>query len=199
MAKTFLFDIGNVILFFDFQIAAQKIASESNLSPADALKEVSPLTDDLETGLLDPETFIEKASFKIGYSGTQDRFREAFEAIFELNESMVQFITERHAEGASLHLLSNTNGIHVPYFESAYRVFDLFEGRIYSHQVGCMKPDPEIYEITINQLGINPSETIYIDDLPANCEAGRQVGLTTIPYQRGHHECFLSSYRNLIA
>lgn len=193
MPDAYLFDIGNVIITFDFGKAARKLAAHSGLAAEHALPLVAPLTVDLELGRLTPDEFIKAASELIGFTGDASFFRTAFEDIFELNLPMVAFIEERKAEGSPLYLLSNTNGIHAPFFEATYPVFDLFDGRIYSHEVKMMKPDPEIFEVAINRLKIIPERTLYIDDLPANCAAGRESGLLAIPYFIGRHDDFLEA------
>lgn len=187
MPSAALFDIGNVILFFDFGKAARKIESLCPFSAEEIFQKVQPLTPPLERGELTPGEFFDHASQRIGYQGDRDFLRESFEDIFELNQPVVDWIEELDADGVPLFLLSNTNGIHVPFFESNYEVFSRFQGRIYSHEVGTMKPDREIYRITIETLGIDPAQTIYIDDLPENCEAGIEAGLQALHYDPANH------------
>lgn len=197
MPDAYLFDIGNVIITFDFSKAARKLAPYSTVPADEALPLVAPLTVELELGHLTPEEFIAAASQQIGFTGDSAFFRSAFEDIFELNHLMVAFINEVKSKGAALYLLSNTNSIHVPFFEAAYPVFDLFDGRVYSHEVGLMKPDPAIYEVAKDSLSLVPERTLYIDDLPANCVAGRAAGFPTVPYSAAHHDEFLEAVAQL--
>ena len=193
MSHAYLFDIGNVIITFDFGRAARKLAPLAAVEAEEALRLVTPLMQDLELGRLSPEAFVARASEKIGYKGDPDFFHRAFADIFELNQPMVEFIEQRKAAGASLYLLSNTNGIHVPFFESTYPVFGHFDGRVYSHEVGLMKPDPQIYALACETLSLVPERTIYIDDLAANCEAGVAAGFLTVPYSHTAHDDFLAA------
>lgn len=191
MPSAYLFDIGNVILRFDFRKTLSRLAPDLTLSPEEALQQVGDLNLRFEKGLLEIDEFIEEASRKTGYRGTKDEFRAAYEDIFDLNKSIESFASAKMKEGTPCFLLSNTNAIHVPYFTSRYPVFSGFQGAIYSHEVGCMKPDQEIYEAAINQLGLTPRETIYIDDIAANCGAGREAGFLAIQYHADRHEDFL--------
>ena len=193
MPDSYLFDIGNVIITVDFTIAARKIASLATVSPEEMPAVLSPFAIDLELGNLTPEAFIEAASERIGYTGDPESFRDAFADIFELNHPMVTFIESLKEEGKPLFLLSNTNGIHVPFFEMTYPVFGLFDGRIYSHEVGLMKPDPAIFELVKSSLPLDPARTIYIDDLTANCEAASAAGFHAVPYAATRHDEFLEA------
>jgi len=55
-------------------------------------------------------------------------------------------------------------------------VLELFEAALSSHQLGCYKPDPEIYERAFAALSVEPRQVIFFDDLPANVEAARDAG-----------------------
>lgn len=198
MPDAYLFDIGNVIITFDFRISAGKLAGEAAVSAEEILSLVSPLTIDLELGRLSPEQFIAEASARIGYTGTPERFHAVFADIFELNEPMAAFIAELKAAGTPLYLLSNTNAIHAPFFEATYPVFGLFDGGIYSHEVGLMKPDPAIYERVKSDLRLVPERTVYIDDNAANCVAGEAAGFLSIPYDVKRHEDFLEAVAKLL-
>ncbi len=182
-----LFDIGNVIIAFDFRRAVNRLQADCVLGPEEALSSLMPLVPELETGRMAEAEFIREASGRIGYRGTAAEFQAAFEDIFDLNEPIVALVESLRQRGLRLCLLSNTNGIHVPFFESHYPVFGHFVGRIYSHQVGVMKPDPRIFEITIERLGLEPARTLYIDDLEKNCAAGEEAGFWTHCYDRARH------------
>jgi len=197
MISAFLFDIGNVIIHFDFSKAAHRIAPSCEVAPEEALERVATLTPPLERGELTVDEFVAEASSRIGFSGTPRQFLEAFEDIFELNQPIVELIESLHAEGYPLHLLSNTNAIHVPFFESTYSVFEAFSGRIYSHEVGFMKPDPEIYECAIQTLDLDPATTVYLDDRPENCEGGDRAGLCSLIYEVSRHQEVLEEIARL--
>ncbi len=194
----FLFDIGNVILPFDFTISARRIAGHSRATAEEILALVSPLTVDFELGRMSVDDFIATASERIGYTGEPDFFRSAFADIFDPNLPMVAFVESLKAEGVPLYLLSNTNGIHAPFFEAAYPVFGLFDGGIYSHEVGLMKPDPEIFELAKTTLSLDPARTVYIDDLAANCEAGAAAGFRSVVYARDRHGEFLEAVAGML-
>ncbi|MEO0414313.1 MAG: HAD family phosphatase [Verrucomicrobiota bacterium] len=195
MSYSLLFDIGMVIVRFDFAKAAAAVSQHCSLGPEAIFLAVNELKDDLECGRLSNDAFLDETIDRIGYTGRRADLLEAFTDVFELNQPMVDLIESEKALGTPLYLLSNTNGIHVPFLFDQYPVFRLFNDAIYSHEVGCMKPDDSIYEITLEKLKIDPSRTIYIDDLPENIDAGKKHGFVGIRYDGSDHSEFLNQFQ----
>ncbi len=198
MLHDFLFDIGKVILKFDFNIGVTRIQDRCSKVSADKIMAtIADLGIDLESGRITTTAYVEDSSRRLGFSGSVDDFIRAFEDIFTINSSMVSLIDQLKHKGHRLFLLSNTNGIHVPFFIREYSVFDHFSGAIYSHEIGVMKPDPAIYEAAIKQFDLNPENTIYIDDSEMNIIAGRESGLQGIHYDPDKHQRLLDELREL--
>lgn len=82
-----------------------------------------------------------------------------------------------------IYLFSNTNAIHVDKFHSDFRiqfgfeVSSLFDKDFYSNEIGYRKPSPESFQEIIRLSGINPAESLFIDDAPGNVEAAQKSGL----------------------
>jgi putative hydrolase of the HAD superfamily len=185
MLRAFLFDIGNVILRFDFHIALRKLAEHSDSSDAtELLTRLEPVKFMLEDGQIDRAAFLRGAIDALRYRGTATEFVRAFEDIFDENKPMSELIGKLSAT-RPLYLLSNTNDIHVDFFQRQYSVFQHFRGGVYSHQARASKPNPEIYRIACRQLGLAPETTFFIDDLLPNIETARNLGFQTHHY---HHE-----------
>ncbi len=183
-AYDYLFDIGNVILFFDFGRFARAIAPKCAYSAEEILALTNDPKEEMEAQGVSADAFVRDAMERLDYQGTQAEFVAAWQNIFELNTAVAQLIANLAARGSRLLLLSNTNQLHVDYFTKEYPVFEHFENWVYSHEAGCSKPDPAIYEHTIAKLGVVPERTYYIDDLKANVEASRSFGFQTIHYTR---------------
>lgn len=90
-----------------------------------------------------------------------------------------------------VYLLSNTNDIHwdwacenvFPY--RGFRVEDYFEKIYLSYKMKMAKPDAEIFRAVLEDANIEPNETFFIDDSPANCETARLLGISTYTPQLG--------------
>ena len=73
--------------------------------------------------------------------------------------------------------LSNSNELHWERNTNDLGVTALFELAISSHQVGFYKPDPRIYRIALDRLGVAPQTVVFFDDMPANVDAAAQLGI----------------------
>ena len=96
---------------------------------------------------------------------------------------------ERLKPGYRLFILSNTNSIHVERFEKmapGYNTLsELFDSAFYSHLLGVRKPDQTIFEAVIAQASLDVTSTLFVDDLPANIEAAKQLGFKTLLIEAG--------------
>jgi putative hydrolase of the HAD superfamily len=61
---------------------------------------------------------------------------------------------------------------------------DAFDALIVSAEVGIMKPDPRIYQLALEALGVDPQEAVFVDDTLANIEAARMLGMAVIHFTR---------------
>ncbi len=189
MISAALFDIGNVILPFDFAVAETRLRARSRSRDPDAWTAFGALKNDYEGGRLRRADFLAAAGPQIGFEGTDAEFTAIWEDIFSPNPLMDAVIERLHRDGLPLYLLSNTNDIHVDHFRARYPVFGKFAGAVYSHEEQLMKPDPEIFRRAIARFSLSPAETIYIDDLAPNIEAATGLGFLALSYDhRAHHD-----------
>ena len=69
------------------------------------------------------------------------------------------------------------DGLETEVVLTTWASYDPFDKCFYSHEVGCMKPDLAIYEFAIKEMGFEPSECVFFDDVEENVEAARKVGM----------------------
>ena len=185
MIDAFLFDIGNVLLRFDFALALQKLAAESAVhDPAAVLGRIERVKEQYEDGSIDRAEFLAQTRAVLGYRGTEAGFIAAWEDIFEPNAPMLALVERLHGR-VPLYLLSNTSDIHIDYVFRRYPVFARFAAGTYSYAVRASKPGAEIYRHAIRAHGLEPGRTFFIDDLLPNIETARGLGFRAHHY---HHE-----------
>lgn len=186
----FLFDIGRVLLDFDFESSLSRLLPDEIEDPRDRLSRLLERKDELESGHVAADDYIAWALKVMGSDASHEEFREAWCDIFTPNEAMWQRVHELKADGHKLVLLSNINSIHSPWIYEAYPEFELFDGAVMSFEVGCIKPQPAIYEYALEAHGLEVDQTLYIDDVPENVDAGRAVGLSSWLYDLNEHAAF---------
>lgn len=194
--RSFIFDIGNVLIPFDFTRALQRIETQCPI-PFDHLPtHAKPIAEAYESGQIGRAEFLRTLIAAIEYRGTEAELVAAWEDIFEENQAMTRLVAQLHGH-YPLFLLSNTSDIHVDYFTGKYPVFQYFSDAVYSHVARCMKPGHRIFEIAIQQFNVIPAETVYIDDLPANVAAARELGFEALLYHHQNHPALLKTLATL--
>lgn len=186
-----LFDIGNVLVRFDFTVAAQRLAAKSDASTEGVLALLSPFKDELESGRISDDDFIAQSIARIGFRGSRADFVAIWGDIFTENAPMIAAVAELAATHP-LYLLSNTSGLHKEWLFEKFQVFQQFKGGIYSHEARCMKPHEPIFHAAVEAFGLDPAQTLYIDDLADNIATGKRLGFVCHHYRPDEHESFRS-------
>ena len=109
----------------------------------------------------------------------QKELRQAFCDIFYPLPDRVALV-RKIAPHYPLALISNTCASHIQHLEATYDFFPLFQHRIYSHQAGCRKPHPDIYEKALQATEAKAESSLFIDDLAENLETPAKAGWKTI-------------------
>ena len=189
---TFLFDIGRVLLDFDFESSLARLLPPDCPDSHERLLRLLERKDDFEAGMIDPESYMNWALGVLGSDATPEQFRHAWQHIFTPNEPMWQSVRQLSAAGHRLILFSNTNAIHCPWVFEEYPEFSLFHGAVLSFETGHIKPQPPIYHHAVDAHGLDPQSTLYIDDLPENIATGREFGFHCHPYHLQNHAAYES-------
>ncbi len=187
--RTFLFDIGRVLLDFDFQTSLMQLLPDQIDNPLQLIEKILEQKDALETGSIDPASYAKWALQILNNNATQEQFYKAWRQIFTPNEPMWRCIRQL-AKHHRLILISNINAIHCPWIFTAYPEFSYFTHKILSFEVGVLKPEFAIYQYAINSCSLDPSATLYIDDQLQNIESGRKFGFQCWQYDLNNHQAF---------
>ena len=171
--KTVIFDLGKVLVDFDFAIAARKIMARSLRppSPLQALNHFSPLICRFERGDITDREFFEEVRSATGYRGTFEEFAPEFSDIFTEIPEMIGLQARLRAAGIPTWILSNTNTLAEQQLRRHYPFFANFDGYVFSFAVGVMKPEAAIYEAAERATGRRGEELLFIDDRGENVEA----------------------------
>jgi putative hydrolase of the HAD superfamily len=195
MIRAFLFDIGNVLVRFDFARAARIVAPLCDAADADdVLRRIDGVKYGYEDGQVSRADFLRKAFDAAGYRGSEAQFIAAWQAIFSENEPMTALVRSLRGK-FPLYLLSNTNDMHVEGLFRDFPVFSQFAGATFSHEAKASKPHRPIYEIACRTHGLDPRATFFIDDLAANIATARDIGFHAHHYHHDRHGELLAAVR----
>jgi HAD superfamily hydrolase (TIGR01509 family) len=177
-----VFDLGKVLVDFDYSIAAQRIGAGGRMSFEEIQKYLSrsDLLIRYETGLITRRTFFDEVCRTTGFAGTVEEFGKFFADIFTEIPAMTALHAALRRKGFPTYIFSNTNDLAVEHIWSNFSFFNQFDGYILSYEVRSMKPDAKIYEALERMAGRLGSELLYIDDRPENVAAGAARGWQTI-------------------
>ncbi len=151
-----------------------------------ARRGVNPLFD-LETGRLSEREFLTalagQLSEQLGRAIDLDGFGERYFASLDPNDAMIDYMRELRRRGYRLAICTNN----VREWEARWRAMvpidGLFEVVVDSAFVGSRKPEPEIYRLTLERLGVAADAAVLIDDIEANCDGARAVGLEAVLFR----------------
>jgi putative hydrolase of the HAD superfamily len=95
----------------------------------------------------------------------------------EPDEEMLEALRRARAQGVRTGLISNSMGAG-RYDRSTFP--ELFDGVVISGDEGMHKPEPAIYELGCERVGLPPADCVFVDDLRENCEGAEAVGMTAV-------------------
>lgn len=196
--KIVVFDLGKVLVDFDYSIAASKVAARSTKSLANlvSLLSSSSLIIQYECGLVTRREFFEQIRDAVGFQGDMEEFGGYFADIFTEIPPMIALHAELRHRGFKTYIFSNTNDLAIEHIERNFPFFKNFDGYIYSCEIGAMKPDSKIYAAMENMCGRTGADIIYLDDRLENVQGGLARGWQAILHEtpektRGHLEKIL--------
>lgn len=180
--KVVVFDLGKVLVDFDYGLAAHRLAENSTASAAEvrAVIDQTPLLFRYEEGQMTTQEFFTEVKARIGFRGGFEEFAAPFGDIFTELPEMTALHAELRARGVPTFILSNTNDIAISHIRRRFPFFANFDGHVLSYECAALKPHARIYEIAEQRTGCRGGEILFLDDKPENVEAAVPRGWQTI-------------------
>jgi putative hydrolase of the HAD superfamily len=142
---------------------------------------------ELECGRITDDQFTEQMSDELEpILGHRPEFREFGLTFYESlhpNVAMIDLIRDVKRNGYRAALLTNNVKEWEPLWRSMLPVDELFETVVDSGFVGCRKPDPRIYEITLSRVELPPEACVFVDDMEINCRAAEELGMKAVHFR----------------
>lgn len=189
--EAYIFDFGGVLININYQDtidAFEKLGIEDFKSLYTQANQ-SDLFDDLETGKISPMLFINKILDLLPEGTTANQVVHAWNAmLYDIPKERLDLL-DRLRKQHKVFMFSNTNSIHIDKALMALKAStdrpleDFFDEVYLSHLMGDRKPNPQAFQKIIDDHGLTPSKTVFIDDSIQHIEGARSVGLQTIHLQ----------------
>jgi putative hydrolase of the HAD superfamily len=190
MVRNVIFDVGGVLLQWDPPAFIARLHPDA-ATQARIRREMFEHADwhEFDRGTIDVEGAVKIFAARTGLSAQEIR-----ELLMTANRSLspiagtVQLVEDLAAAGTHLYLLSNMPESTFAYLSKAHGFFRHFKYLVISGAIRMVKPEPAIYKHLVEQTGIVPAESVFIDDLTKNVVAARECGLHAIQF-RGPDDC----------
>jgi putative hydrolase of the HAD superfamily len=175
------FDLGNVLVGLRSGEKLKALAERTGQSVEAFCEKIwsHKRAHDYERGHHTCDEYFALLTEDLNLAHAQEELREAFCDIFYSLPERVT-LARQLAKYYPLALISNTCASHIQHLEATYDFFPLFPHRIYSHQAGCRKPHPDIYEKALQATGAKAESSLFIDDLAENLDTPAKAGWKTI-------------------
>jgi glucose-1-phosphatase len=191
--KNIIFDLGGVILNLDMDASLKEFCK---LGLKQRLPEGNPgyhaLFHPFQTGQVTPDGFRKKLREILSNPEVPDgQIDEAWCAMLKgIPVSRIETL-RKLGRKYKIFLFSNTNSIHIDRLEkefsgeNGFSFASLFDGVFYSHEIHDAKPSVSSFLKVIERSGVNPAETLFVDDLQENIEGAEKAGLKTFWLKNG--------------
>jgi putative hydrolase of the HAD superfamily len=179
-----VFDLGQVLVRFDYKCFVEKVnRHKAGIGEQflELYKSNYDIHRDFEKGKTSEKKFISQMLNYLDHTIDAETFCRYWSDIFSFNDDVIallQILKKKY----QLYLLSNTNSIHKKYGYQNYDFLKMFDKMFLSHEVGYVKPEPEIYKAIEKVSGLPSEEHIFIDDILEYVETAKQLGWDGIQF-----------------
>lgn len=192
MVKNIIFDFGDVFINLDKSVVVRELM---HLGDPELLEQLKVLNDAYEIGAISTKSFLDglQRAFPSRDRETLSNLWNAM--LLDFPEYRLKYLQELANNGSyRLFLLSNTNELHIRHVKEKmgperFALFkNSFEGFHLSHEIQMRKPDKAIFEFVLENHGLHPGETFFVDDTQENIRTALEIGIKSWHLQVGKED-----------
>lgn len=195
-----VFDLGGVVFNWQPEVIIESVFGGRNTRDI-VRKEIFEHSDwlELDKGTISLDSAIDRGAARTGLPATDiTRLLNAVPGFLTPIDQTMELICRLGNSTNKLFVLSNMQLASIAHLEEQHDIWGFFDGVVISSRIKMVKPDIEIYQYLLDTYQLNPTETVFIDDLPRNLEAAASLGIRTIRFfDAAQCEQALSEYRCL--
>ncbi len=180
--KLLVFDMGGVFIQYKWETVCQGFAQAAGISGEEFTARFHQVNNyHYERGKLTTAELVNRLNPALGLNLTEEEFAVLWNASLDEDLQMTA-ILQKLRQQFPLYLLSNINDSHFTFIENSFNISRHFNELILSHEVGYVKPEPEIYHEVLKRSGMEPHHWLFIDDLQPNVEGAQAIGLNAFQF-----------------
>lgn len=111
----------------------------------------------------------------------RDQLRRDYFARDQIDSTLMEFIRKLRSR-VRVGMITNAWPDVRRYLENEFKIADAFDPLIVSAEVGLAKPDPRIYQLALERLGVQPAEAVFVDDFEDNVAGARWAGMQAVHF-----------------
>ncbi len=184
--KVLLFDIGGVVIDFDFNRAFRMWKPISRLS-CEQMRQAFKYDlayEQHERGEITAAAYFSHLSAALELEDDHARIAEGWNAIFLGEISETRAMLQAARSKLPCYAFTNTNASHHAVWSAMFpEVWSSFERVFTSYEIGYRKPEPQVFEHVAHALGVQLDSILFFDDMPENVEAATKAGLRAVHVQ----------------
>ena len=196
MIRAVFFDLGGVILRTEYEAPRQHLAGRLGMEYEDLVRLVfeSETSRKASLGAVREEEHWQAVAKRAQWSGDPIAFRDEFFSGDAIDLGLLDFLRSIRPH-TKTGLISNAwSGLRQYILDHNFE--DAFDQMVISAEVGVVKPDAMIYHMALEQLGVSPSEAVFVDDFIENVKGAQAVGMSAIHFR--DPKAALAELKNLL-
>ena len=179
-----VFDLGGVVFDWQPDALVRRVFDDPE-AQALARREIIGHPDwiELDRGTLALDQAIVRGAARTGLTDAAvARLFDAVPASLVPIEATIELVRAVNAAGHPLFVLSNMQLASADFLEKSHDIWGLFEGVVFSSRIQMVKPEAAIYEHLLTEFRMEPTETVFIDDISENLAAASALGIRTLQF-----------------
>jgi len=187
--RALLFDYGGVLIHMVNETPRRQLAERLGVSLLELYRAVfdSPAATQAVLGQITAAELWESVADDLGVPRSQvSGLYWQFWAADGLNLDVIEYIRtlrRKRKAGYTIGLLSNANDDLRAMLTERWQIAGLFDEMVISAEVKDAKPNPSIYRLALERLGVEPAEAVFLDDVAQNVESAQAAGLFAVQYK----------------
>lgn len=184
MIKTFIFDLGKVIVPYDHDRGLRLLEANCGVSVDDLRRRVyaSEELNLYQTGKTSSTEFYEALKETLNLQMDFEEFARIWNHTFTLTPLIEESVIEDLAGKFRLLILSDTNELHFEFIRRHFPILRYFDDFVLSYEVGALKPSEEIFRAAVEKANCRAEECFFTDDILINVEAAGKIGMKAVQF-----------------